>query len=173
MKSFEEFVKSKFAIGNIDENETFRFHESGTEITAKGTFPPKMLKTIADKLKSFNLTTDYGIDHPRDLKLTYNAKDLYIRLKANGNKNTGDILYYYNWDDANDLWMGGYEEAVKMSDGSWSHGDSNEPMSPEEFMDCLKYDGVLSDLQYSSMIDLIKDLRVTYRAAIIGGKYHI
>ncbi len=163
MKSFEEFINEKI----------LSFHdEGGVKISSKKAFPFKMIKEIVNKLKSLDLISDGKklVITNSDTDETYGIFLSTGHVSTHGNFN---FMAFYKWDGHLELWTGGYDKSIKMENGEWALSDSNEPMSLEEFINCLWTDHILSDHDRSVMLDFMNKLRIKYRGAISGVKYNI
>lgn len=127
------------------------FVNEGTALTNKHAVSIPYLKYLSELLKDENLTTQDG----RDLEVVFNEEELELTLTAEEQRNEddddedydkynvkesfGELIYFYRWDTQE--WTGGYTEDVIFSGGGGTQGGSEDPMTPEEFLEFLeKYD---------------------------------
>ena len=129
------------------------FLNEGTVLKKKDAVSIQYLKYLCELLKAENLTTRDG----RDLEVEFDEKELRLTLTAEAENNNyddddddeydkynaeeeyGELIYFYWWDTYE--WSGGYTEDIILSSGAGTQGGSEDPMTPEEFLEFLeKYD---------------------------------
>jgi hypothetical protein len=122
------------------------FLNEGTALTKKDAVSIPYLKYLCELLQDKNLTTQDG----RDLKVEFDEEELRLTLTAEEHRHEngdyddeieehGELTYFYWWDTYE--WSGGYTEDVILSGGGGTQGGSEDPMTPEEFLEFLeKYD---------------------------------
>lgn len=162
-KNYDEFLNES---SNIKHN----FGEDGTELTSEHDVSIPYLAYLTQLLKDCNLT----IDGDRDLKVEFNEDQLEIRLEAetveadDDDDEKGAIVYFYTYYD--ESWVGGYAEDVKIDDSKWTQGGSENPMTPEEFLECLYNFDVLSLVQHDN---ILKKLDLKFPQEKIGRNYGV
>ena len=129
------------------------FINESTALTSKNAVSIPYLKYLCELLKTENLTAQDG----RDLEVEFDEEELRLTLTAEEHRNDdddddddeydkynvkeeyGELTYFYWWDTYE--WSGGYTEDVILSGGGGTQGGSEDPMTPEEFLEFLeKYD---------------------------------
>jgi hypothetical protein len=123
------------------------FVNEGAALTNKHAVSIPYLKYLCELLKDKNLSTNDG----RDLEVDFDEEELMLTLKAEEQRNEddddeydkyndkeeyGELTYFYWWDTHE--WSGGYTEDVILSGGRVTQGGSEDPMSPEEFLEFLE-----------------------------------
>ena len=134
------------------------FVNEGTALTNKHAVSIPYLRYLCELLKAENLTTQDG----RDLEIEFDEKELRLTLTAEAENNNndddgeddeydkynveeayGELTYFYWWDTYE--WSGGYTEDVILSGGGGTQGGSEDPMTPEEFLEFLEKYEVLDN----------------------------
>ena len=146
------------------------FLNEGTVLTKKDAVSIPYLKYLCELLKAENLTTQDG----RDLEVEFDEEELRLTLTAEEHRNEngdyddeieehGELTYFYWWDTYE--WSGGYTEDVILSGGGGTQGGSEDPMTPEEFLEFLeKYDVLDSS-------DILDKLNVKFPHAKTSRKF--
>lgn len=129
------------------------FVNEGALLTNKHAVSIPYLKYLCELLKAENLTTR----DDRDLEVEFDEQELRLTLTAEEQRNDdddnstydkynvkeeyGELTYFYWWDTHE--WSGGYTEDMILSGGRGTQGGSEDPMTPEEFLEFLEEHYVL------------------------------
>ncbi len=125
------------------------FLNEGTALTNKHAVSIPYLRYLYELLKAENLTTRDG----RDLEVEFDEEELTLSLKAEEQRNEdedddeeydkynvkeefGELTYFYWWNTHE--WSGGYTEDIILSGGRGTQGGTEDPMTPEEFLEFLE-----------------------------------
>jgi hypothetical protein len=146
------------------------FLNEGTVLTKKDAVSIPYLEYLCELLKAENLTTRDG----RDLEVEFDEKELRLTLTAEEHRNEngdyddeieehGELTYFYWWDTYE--WSGGYTEDVILSGGGGTQGGSEDPMTPEEFLEFLEKYDVLDSR------DILDELNVKFPHAKTSRKF--
>jgi len=149
------------------------FVNENTALTNKHAVSIPYLRYLCELLKAENLTTQDG----RDLEVEFDEEELRLTLTAGEHINDddeddefdkevyGELTYFYWWDTYE--WSGGYTEDVILSGGGGTQGGSEDPMTPEEFLEFLeKYDVIDSK-------DILRELDAKFPHEKTGRDYGV
>jgi len=151
------------------------FINEGTSLTNKHAVSIPYLKYLCELLQEKNLTTQDG----RDLEVEFDEEELMLTLKAEEQRNEdedeeydkynvkeefGELTYFYWWDTHE--WSGGYTEDI-LSGGRGTQGGTEDPMTPEEFLEFLEeYDVIDSK-------DILDELNAKFPHEKTGREYGV
>jgi hypothetical protein len=96
------------------------------------------------------------------IKTSKEGRMIFLKAKANnlkGDHYKGELRIFFEHNEFSDLWEGGYEEDVKLSNGHFTQGGDTQSMSIHEFFGCLFYMEILSTYQLNTLIDQVNDFK--------------